>query len=325
MLDFTILLLDRVYAVNVALTLDALAMAQKLANRYSAAPPRWKVCSVHGGNIETGSGLLVATQKLELADDDKSIWIIPGLGFDNPDEVHARLLEIDAMETITLLGQHVDRGGIIAASCSSVFLLQRAGLLKHRRVTTAWSMTGELMRLEPDCKVDDRRLLCEDGPIITAGAAFSHANLMLHLLRPVCGEDVTAGVCQVLFSNHHEMQASYAITEAFSYGEDLIGRVVRRIEAALPDAISVGDLAAEFCMSERTLTRHIQKATGKNTMTLMQGIKQRRARSLLESSRMSVEQVAAAVGYQDATALRRLMKKISGTTPSRFRQATVCV
>jgi transcriptional regulator GlxA family with amidase domain len=42
---------------------------------------------------------------------------------------------------------------------------------------------------------------------------------------------------------------------------------------------------------------------------------------LLENSRMTVEQVAAAVGYQDTTALRRLMKQSTGVPPSRFRSA----
>ena len=34
---------------------------------------------------------------------------------------------------------------------------------------------------------------------------------------------------------------------------------------------------------------------------------------------MTVEQVAEAVGYGDATALRRLMKKTTGANPSRYR------
>jgi len=37
---------------------------------------------------------------------------------------------------------------------------------------------------------------------------------------------------------------------------------------------------------------------------------------------MTIEQVAVAVGYQDATALRRMMKRFAGANPSRFRTAT---
>ncbi|HEX5514923.1 MAG TPA: helix-turn-helix domain-containing protein, partial [Gammaproteobacteria bacterium] len=73
--------------------------------------------------------------------------------------------------------------------------------------------------------------------------------------------------------------------------------------------------------SERTLARHVRKATGKSTLALVQSVKLRRARALLETSRMTIEQVAEAVGYQDSTALRRLMKKVTGANPSRYRPA----
>ena len=76
-------------------------------------------------------------------------------------------------------------------------------------------------------------------------------------------------------------------------------------------------------MSEHTLSRHVQKATGKSTLALVQSVKQRRAHALLESSRMTVEQVAAAVGYQDATSLRRLMRRVASPNPSRFRPSAV--
>jgi transcriptional regulator GlxA family with amidase domain len=48
-------------------------------------------------------------------------------------------------------------------------------------------------------------------------------------------------------------------------------------------------------------------------------VKLRAARKLLEQSRMSVEQIAAAVGYSDPTALRRLMRKSTGASPRQFR------
>ena len=54
-------------------------------------------------------------------------------------------------------------------------------------------------------------------------------------------------------------------------------------------------------------------------MALIQSVKLRRARSLLEQSRYSVEDIAAAVGYSDPTALRRLMKRAMGSTPSEYR------
>jgi len=63
----------------------------------------------------------------------------------------------------------------------------------------------------------------------------------------------------------------------------------------------------------------VQRATGQGTLALVQSVRLQHARQLLQRSRMSVEQVAAAVGYPDATALRRLLRKSAGLTPSRLR------
>jgi transcriptional regulator GlxA family with amidase domain len=60
------------------------------------------------------------------------------------------------------------------------------------------------------------------------------------------------------------------------------------------------------------------------TSAVIQGIRVQRARTLLLTSRMSIEQVALAVGYRDSTALRRLMRKAVGATPGRVR-ATAAV
>jgi transcriptional regulator GlxA family with amidase domain len=126
-----------------------------------------------------------------------------------------------------------------------------------------------------------------------------------------------------LLIDGRQAQAPFIIPEAFSSGDELIARLAARVEAALPNLPKIGELAQEFCMSERTLARHVKRATGASTLALLQSIRIRRARALLESSRMTVEQVAAAVGYQDATALRRLMQRIAGANPSRFRPALV--
>lgn len=72
-------------------------------------------------------------------------------------------------------------------------------------------------------------------------------------------------------------------------------------------------------MSTRTLSRHVQAATGKSPLALLQSIRLNRARMLIKTSRMTIEQIAEQVGYEDATALRRLMLKAFGANPSKFR------
>lgn len=318
--DFTVLVLPGAFNSSVAVTLDILGAAQAVAARAGVAPPRWRLCSVHGGPVSLRAGMSLETTRLPVRPrDDRSAWVVPGLGLNTPGEIRRCLESEDAAKAIAGLVRHARAGGQVAASCSAVFLLNAASLLDGRRATTSWWYGPLLQQMAPGCTVDVDRMVCADGPVVTAGAAFAQTDLMLHLLRERCGSALTDLVSRMLLIDGRQAQSPFIVPELLANGNDLVARLAARVESALPDAPAVSVLAQEFCMSERTLSRHIRKATGKSTQALVQSVRLRRARALLETSRMTVEQVAGAVGYQDATALRRLMKKMAGANPSRYR------
>ncbi|HET8707495.1 MAG TPA: helix-turn-helix domain-containing protein, partial [Pseudomonadales bacterium] len=169
------------------------------------------------------------------------------------------------------------------------------------------------------CKVDADRLIETDGPITTAGAAFAQTDLMMYLLRKRCGSQLAELTARVLLISGRQTQADFVVPELLAGGDKLVRQIIARVEKALPNPPSVSELASAFAMSERTLARHVQKATGKSTLALIQFVRLRRAKSLLEQTRMTVEQVAEAVGYSDSTALRKVMKKSFGIGPGQLR------
>jgi transcriptional regulator GlxA family with amidase domain len=254
------------------------------------------------------------------ARNDASTWVVPGLGVDQSARLADRLTRADAQCAIAGLRRHAARGGSVAASCSAVFLLQAAGVLQGRRATTSWWLAAELQRIAPDCKVDADRMVCSDGPVSTAGAAFAQSDLMLQLLRLRFGGELADVVAKMLLLDGRQAQTPFVIPSMLAGGNELVTRLTRRIESSLPRPPSLSELAAEFAMSPRTLARHVRAATGRTALALIQSVRLNRARRLIETSRMSIEQVAAQVGYEDATALRRLMRKATGATPSRFRR-----
>ena len=321
--DFSVLVLPGAYASSVANTLDILNTAAALAPRLRLPRPRWRLLSPQGGDVALSSGLRIGTRALPgRAGADASTWIVPGLGVDNPLELAARLARDDAALAIAALRRHGARGGAVAASCSAVFLLQAGGLLHGRRVTTSWWLASELRRLQPDCVVDADRMVCADGPVSTAGAAFAQSDLMLHLLRTRFGTALADVVGKVLLIDGRQAQAPFVVPSMLSNGNELVRRLTQRIEAGLPRPPSVAALAGEFAMSPRTLARHVRAATGTGALALVQSVRLNRARALIEGSRMTIEQVAAQVGYEDATALRRLMRRSAGATPSQFRSGS---
>jgi transcriptional regulator GlxA family with amidase domain len=320
MYDFTVLVLQGASAASVALTLEMLSTATAVAKRSGLPIAKWRVLTVGTSPVRLGAGLSVEAEPLSrLQRYDDAIWVIPGLGLDSIGEARTRVVQEDALVAIDALQRHSEMGGTVAASCSAVFLLQAAGLLVGRKATTSWWLAKSLRELEPSCTVDANRMVCADGPVVTAGAAFAQTDLMMHLLRVRLGAPVAKAVARVLLVDGREAQAPFVVPEMLADGDELIARVVDRVTESLPSPPGVGKLASELGMTERTLARHIKAKTGQTTMSLIQSVRLNRARVLLESSRLSVEQIAEQVGYGDATALWRLMRRVSGLSPRQLR------
>jgi len=322
MFDFTVLVLPGCYASSVSVTIDMLAAAAALAPGCGVAPPRWRVLSAGGQRIDLGGGLSLEAKPLPRSwRDDSAVWVVPGLGISSPRQLRERLAQDDAQAALRALRTHAARGGTVAASCSAVFLLQAAGLLAERRVTTSWWLASQLRELEPSCTVDANRMVCADGQVVTAGAAFAQSDLMLHLLRTRFGAPLAKSVSRMLLVDGREAQAPFVVPEMLANGDALVARLIDRVTAAMPNPPSISQLASEFGMSERTLARHVRARTGQSSLALVQSVRLNRARMLLESSRMSVEQVAEQVGYGDATALWRMMRRVTGMTPRQLRSS----
>jgi transcriptional regulator GlxA family with amidase domain len=320
MTDITILILEGSFPSGVATCLDILAAARQLAPRFATSAPSWRTCSLNGGLVRLGSGMFVETTKLpQKARLRDSLLVIPGLTLQTAGEIAALKDRADVQEAAELVNAHVAAGGRVAAGCSAAFLLQISGVLSGRRATTTWWLAAQLQQLDPACKVDASRTVCADGPVITAGAAFAHADLMLHIVRDLSGPKVAEAVSRTMLLEGRDAQGEYVMPLLLAGGDALVARVVAIAEQSLPDAPKVSSVAKELGMSERTLARHMHRATGKSTVALLQSVKVRAAKTLIERSRNSVETVAAAVGFSDATALRRMMKRATGSNPSSYR------
>lgn len=99
---------------------------------------------------------------------------------------------------------------------------------------------------------------------------------------------------------------------------DRVRRVLRSgVMAGRDDAASVADL---FSMSSRTLRRRLADE-GSNFQALVAETRLVVARQLLESTRMPVSEIAAALHYGDITAFSRAFRGWTGMPPSAWRQS----
>lgn len=93
----------------------------------------------------------------------------------------------------------------------------------------------------------------------------------------------------------------------------------RWIDTHLSEPISIAGLAAAVAVSPKTLARRIETATGVSPVKFIQRRRLLQASHLIETTSLSIDAVAARVGYQDGTALRKLVKRELGMTPAALR------
>ena len=83
--------------------------------------------------------------------------------------------------------------------------------------------------------------------------------------------------------------------------------------------ITLDDLAEKFYLSKPYISKYIKEKSGVTFGELVKKIRMKKAKALLKSSSMTVENIALSVGYQNVEHFNRLFKKTYNMTPVQFR------
>ncbi len=83
--------------------------------------------------------------------------------------------------------------------------------------------------------------------------------------------------------------------------------------------IALGDVAEHFHLSEQYLSKYIHEKSGKTFGDLVTNVRMKKAKTLLRNGNMTIENVAAAVGYPNVEHFNRTFKKKMGMTPVQYR------
>ncbi|QDZ27226.1 GlxA family transcriptional regulator [Noviherbaspirillum sp. UKPF54] len=318
-----ILALDGVMDSGLSITLDTLKAG---CTFLAGAGRKDKIRIVTAGYkkcIKTGAGLRLTadmTFKEVIASRSKPNWIVlPGAGLTSDKEITARLAKKDAIEAMRLLQACGKAQSKISAACSSVFLLAESGMLSGCAATTTWWLSQIFRTRYPDIRLDESRMLVRDGQFLTAGSAFAQLDLALAIVADTMGASIAHLCSRYLLIDQRTSQARYMIQTHMQHMDQTVLAAERWIDAHLSVPISVTALSSELAMSGRTLARRIQLATGVSPVKFIQRRKLMHAVHLIETTALSIDAIAEKIGYQDGTALRKLVKREFGTTPGGLR------
>jgi len=97
-------------------------------------------------------------------------------------------------------------------------------------------------------------------------------------------------------------------------------RVHALMQRQLDGALRLDELAAAARLSRFQFAHEYQRRTGVSPIAHFIRLKVERATQLLDTTGLSVKEVAAALGYSDAYYFSRVFKKIVGFSPDRYRR-----
>jgi transcriptional regulator GlxA family with amidase domain len=203
------------------------------------------------------------------------------------------------------------RGALVTAACVGTFLLAEAALLDGEEATTTWWLAPLFRQRYPLVRLDESRLVVQSKAVVTAGAALSHLDLALALIRRASPELANLAA-KYLVVDARTSQSVYSIPDHLAHADPLVRQFERWARGRLAKGFSLDEAAEALATSKRTLARRMQSVLGKSPLAYFQDLRIERAVHLLKTSQASVDQIAAEVGYAEGVTLRALLRRRLG-------------
>jgi transcriptional regulator GlxA family with amidase domain len=294
-----VLALDGVFDTGLATVLDAFHTANELAgiSGLSSAPFDVTIVGVRKA-VKTAQGLTVpvtAIPKRIMPD-----WVIvPAIGFKMPDALEAALTRSDVS----------DAGDAL-----------RSWLLDNQDSTTTWWLAPLFRRRYPNVRLDESRMIVKSGKYVTAGAALSHMDLALWLIRQKSPK-LAALSANYLIVDARPSQSAYILSDHLAHSDPVVERFESWARRRLAQGFSLDAAAEAAGSSKRTLARRMQAVLGKSPLAYFQELRVERAVHLLKTTDASVDAIAGRVGYADGVTLRTLLRRRIGRGIKEIRRS----
>ncbi|WP_282702597.1 helix-turn-helix domain-containing protein [Streptomyces sp. CC219B] len=213
-------------------------------------------------------------------------------------------------------------GTRLASICTGVYVLAAAGYLDGRPATTHWADAERLQRLFPRVRVDADVLFVDDGDVLTSAGVAAGVDLCLHMVRRDHGTAVANEVARrtVVPPHRDGGQAQYIQRPVPDPQQATTTGARAWALGRLHEPIQLRDMAAQEAMSVRTFTRRFREEVGVSPGQWLTQQRVERARHLLESTDLSVDQVAQNAGFGTAQSMRQHLQAALGVTPTSYRR-----
>jgi len=304
-----------VLAIDDAVPFDVAVPCQIFSPEAGTMLPRYNlaVCGPKRGQVTTSNGFSLAVEHGVEIMEHASTIVVAGVEH----------LDFKLSEDVALALQAADaRGARLVSICTGAFILAAAGILDGRRATTHWRHVAELQERYPDIEVIPDVLFVQDGSVFTSAGLAAGIDLCLHIVRLDFGAEAANDVAQQTVvapyrpgGQSQHLQRPVPVSKSEGLAETRAW-MLEHLESEL----SVDEMASHAAMSRRSFTRAFRDETG---MSPLQWVLQQRilvARRLLEATDEPIERIPDLCGFATPAAFRSQFRRITGMSPSRYRE-----
>lgn len=235
-------------------------------------------------------------------------------------------MELPLRENARLIGwlkkQHEDYGTELASMCTGAFLLAAAGALRQKRCTTHWAFAKSFLAHFPEANLETDKIVTDEGGTYTSAGAFSSLNLLLYLVEKFTDKETAIWLAKVFqVDMNRDSQSPFTIlNQLYHHDDSTIRELQQYVEQHFAEVLYVGTLARQFSLSQRTLIRRFKNATGITPIEYIQRVRIEAAKRMLEKNAHNINEVIFKCGYQDGATFRKVFRRLTGLSPSQYKQ-----
>jgi transcriptional regulator GlxA family with amidase domain len=303
-------------ASSVTLPMELSMAAGQAAGQVFDANNHVSLLSPEGGKITTSGGLTVETKAIDSVG-TLDLLVIPAIWRD------PRRVLTKHPSLVPFIRRIAESGAAIAAVGTGSFLLAETGLLRRKAATTHWFWFDEFAKRYPEIDLRRDQLIVQSNNLYCAGSVNSISDLLVYLMGGFYNPEVARRI-ENQFSP--EIRQRFRTTQLGSHMlqehyDEIVMDLQLYMREKLRAPVSTIDFAGRYGLSERTLSRRFQRATGTTPWQFLLTLRMSEAATLLRTTNLSVTQVAAEVGITDSAHFARQFKKTNQLTPTQYRKA----
>lgn len=212
----------------------------------------------------------------------------------------------------------------IITLCSGAFVAGNAGLLDGRQCAIHFTTRDEFrLRFPKAIPVIDKTYI-KDGGIISCPGGTA-IDLAADLIRQHCGLVRSQKVLKYLLVDDTAVPASRAKQKENQnppdvYENEVVNKVIELMKHHLDSPVPLAEVAAFAGVTFRQLNLIFTKCTSYSAAVYWRRMRLEQARKLMADSSNSINAIAAATGFADASHLIAWFRKQYGETPSSYRK-----